>query len=144
MKISRNDPCPCGSGQKYKKCCITKQQELEKFNPQDSQEPTAEYLEAVAEAEEFYAISNRVPDLVRLGKLDEAEEVCRLLMDEHPHMVDGLERWAMVHEARGNKAEAAEYYRKTHAFMVANGGFDIRTIKLNLDKAKSLAGEGAV
>lgn len=24
MKISRNDPCPCGSGKKYKKCCIDK------------------------------------------------------------------------------------------------------------------------
>jgi hypothetical protein len=23
-KISRNDPCPCGSGEKYKKCCIDK------------------------------------------------------------------------------------------------------------------------
>lgn len=22
VKISRNDPCPCGSGDKYKKCCI--------------------------------------------------------------------------------------------------------------------------
>ena len=22
MKIGRNDPCPCGSGKKYKKCCI--------------------------------------------------------------------------------------------------------------------------
>ena len=21
-KISRNDPCPCGSGKKYKKCCL--------------------------------------------------------------------------------------------------------------------------
>jgi len=21
MKIGRNDPCPCGSGKKYKKCC---------------------------------------------------------------------------------------------------------------------------
>lgn len=24
MKISRNDPCPCGSGNKYKKCCLPK------------------------------------------------------------------------------------------------------------------------
>ena len=23
-KISRNDPCPCGSGKKYKKCCMQK------------------------------------------------------------------------------------------------------------------------
>jgi SWIM/SEC-C metal-binding protein len=22
-KIGRNDPCPCGSGKKYKKCCAT-------------------------------------------------------------------------------------------------------------------------
>jgi len=25
MKIGRNDPCPCGSGKKYKKCCLDKQ-----------------------------------------------------------------------------------------------------------------------
>jgi hypothetical protein len=24
LQIGRNDPCPCGSGQKYKNCCITK------------------------------------------------------------------------------------------------------------------------
>src|SRR5665811_229928 len=24
MKIGRNDPCPCGSGKKYKKCCMEK------------------------------------------------------------------------------------------------------------------------
>ncbi|WP_083273700.1 SEC-C metal-binding domain-containing protein [Geosporobacter ferrireducens] len=21
IKVGRNDPCPCGSGKKYKKCC---------------------------------------------------------------------------------------------------------------------------
>ena len=24
IKIGRNDPCPCGSGKKFKKCCIDK------------------------------------------------------------------------------------------------------------------------
>jgi uncharacterized protein YecA (UPF0149 family) len=24
-KISRNEPCPCGSGKKYKKCCVLQQ-----------------------------------------------------------------------------------------------------------------------
>lgn len=23
-KVGRNDPCPCGSGKKYKKCCMDK------------------------------------------------------------------------------------------------------------------------
>jgi len=31
IKIPRNSPCSCGSGLKYKKCCLKKQQEqLEK------------------------------------------------------------------------------------------------------------------
>lgn len=25
MKVGRNDPCPCGSGKKYKKCCLNKE-----------------------------------------------------------------------------------------------------------------------
>ena len=26
MKTGRNETCPCGSGKKYKKCCLTKDQ----------------------------------------------------------------------------------------------------------------------
>lgn len=29
-KIGRNDPCPCGSGKKYKKCCLPKERGREK------------------------------------------------------------------------------------------------------------------
>src|SRR2546421_5863302 len=29
MKAGRNDPCPCGSGKKYKKCCLARDQEKE-------------------------------------------------------------------------------------------------------------------
>lgn len=32
MKISRNDPCPCGSGLKYKKCCYFKTEEQKYFD----------------------------------------------------------------------------------------------------------------
>jgi hypothetical protein len=28
MTVSRNDPCPCGSGLKYKKCCMDKKRQL--------------------------------------------------------------------------------------------------------------------
>ena len=27
MKIGRNDPCPCGSGKKFKRCCLHSQKE---------------------------------------------------------------------------------------------------------------------
>ena len=26
MSVARNDPCPCGSGKKYKKCCLGDEQ----------------------------------------------------------------------------------------------------------------------
>ena len=25
-QLGRNDPCPCGSGKKYKKCCLARDQ----------------------------------------------------------------------------------------------------------------------
>ena len=35
MKIGRNDPCPCGSGKKYKKCCLGKEDNPEYLDPQN-------------------------------------------------------------------------------------------------------------
>ena len=30
--IGRNEPCPCGSGQKYKRCCLVKSQKTSLAN----------------------------------------------------------------------------------------------------------------
>jgi methionyl aminopeptidase len=38
VKVGRNDPCPCGSGLKYKKCCLEK--ELS-----DARQPAAMYAQ---------------------------------------------------------------------------------------------------
>jgi hypothetical protein len=32
-KVGRNDPCPCGSGKKYKKCCELKASRSKIANP---------------------------------------------------------------------------------------------------------------
>lgn len=53
--VGRNDPCPCGSGKKYKKCCLIKQQTkpldaIELKEPSDIPEPLNE-----KEVTEFYA-----------------------------------------------------------------------------------------
>ena len=31
-KVGRNDPCPCGSGRKYKQCCARKQAQMSRFS----------------------------------------------------------------------------------------------------------------
>lgn len=35
----RNEPCPCGSGKKYKKCCLRKSKEAGKLSPRFRFEP---------------------------------------------------------------------------------------------------------
>ena len=35
-RIKRNDPCPCGSGKKYKKCCLLKQSSDKSFSKVDN------------------------------------------------------------------------------------------------------------
>jgi hypothetical protein len=32
MKIGRNEPCPCGSGKKYKKCCLNNDQQTKRMH----------------------------------------------------------------------------------------------------------------
>ncbi|MDY0040261.1 MAG: SEC-C metal-binding domain-containing protein, partial [Desulforhabdus sp.] len=34
-KVGRNEPCPCGSGKKYKKCCLASHEEARKSIPAD-------------------------------------------------------------------------------------------------------------
>jgi hypothetical protein len=52
-QIGRNDPCPCGSGKKYKKCCLPKDEEKERLEREhenvtdvtDEYFSTKEYIE---------------------------------------------------------------------------------------------------
>jgi SEC-C motif len=122
-KIGRNDPCPCGSGKKFKKCCLPLQQDTP---PAASPlpKPIGSTPGAIAFYDDIDQLSNSVPDLIKDGKLQEAENVCKQLSIRYPDQVDGIERMAMVEEARGNFARAAELYSNAAAFVRANPGFD--------------------
>ncbi len=49
MKIGRNEPCPCGSGLKYKKCCLRKHEEARGARYYGSEAPAT--AEATGQAE---------------------------------------------------------------------------------------------
>src|SRR5580658_4563830 len=78
----RNDPCPCGSGRKYKQCCADKDRA------------------AVAERERLAASLRRGLALEREGHIAEALAAYRLAADAVPeassrlgHVLAGLGRW---------------------------------------------------
>jgi len=131
-KIGRNAPCPCGSGKKYKKCCLPLQ-------GRSSSQKNISYSEAGID--DLDMLSNSVADLINEDKLDEAEKVCHELLSRYPGQIDGIDRSAEVYEARGDKKKAAEYFRKAAFFAQNNPGFDQEGIDWYLSKAKQLESE---
>jgi tetratricopeptide (TPR) repeat protein len=129
-KIGRNDPCPCGSGKKYKKCCLPLHEE--------SRAKERETAALTAGSIDLDELSNSVVDLIEAGRLEEAEAACRELLTRFPDQIDGMERLAAVYEARGEKKLAAEYYRKAAEFAKGSPGFDQELIDWYSSKAKEL------
>ena len=135
-KPGRNDRCPCGSGKKYKACCLTRDEAAEREELAKAQagrdERAAEKRQSLREVREAMlaklsgseepeddldAASNAVLALIGAGKLDEAEAAARDLLVRYPQVPDGWDRLGMVHEARGKNLEAADCYRKIIDFV---------------------------
>ena len=49
MSVGRNDPCPCGSGLKYKKCCLLKDKLFDPYTAIDEIVASNQYPQAVAQ-----------------------------------------------------------------------------------------------
>jgi Tfp pilus assembly protein PilF len=140
-KIGRNEPCPCGSGKKYKRCCLHQDEAAAAERAAAAAAQTAAQsappVFAWDDDDGLDDASNRVVDLVHAGQLDEAEQAARDLLVRYPDVHDGFERLAMVYEARGARAQAAEYYRKALAVMEDNG-YDAEAIDWMRKKAASM------
>jgi tetratricopeptide (TPR) repeat protein len=138
-KPGRNDPCHCGSGNKYKKCCLAKDEAVEREGMAQArrgdraaerrlqvQELKAAMAARLADAvdrddgDTLMDESNAVLDLIRAGKLDEAEAAARDLLARYPDVHDGWDRLGMVYEARGENAQAVDCYRRVVAFLDEN------------------------
>jgi tetratricopeptide (TPR) repeat protein len=129
-QVGRNDPCPCGSGNKYKRCCLQKDEAAEHARlahasleakeaavAQEKQQKAA--LEALQEEHDLAQASNAVVAMVKAGQLDEAERAARDLLVRFPEVHDGYDRLGMVYEARGQNRHAADCYRKVIDFVLA-------------------------
>jgi len=71
MKLGRNDPCSCGSGKKYKNCCLGKGEGKAEFQPPHSSAPTPEDV-------------NLLGALFNAGRYVELENCARSLLKPYP------------------------------------------------------------
>ena len=134
-KVGRNDPCPCGSGQKYKRCCLPREEAAaaERAAGRAREvEPSTAPLEILSDDDGLDEASNVVIDLIDAGRLDEAEQAAHDLLARYPQVHDGLERVAMVAAARGDRVRAAEYYRRAADFVHAHADCYDREMEMYL------------
>ena len=132
-KIGRNAPCPCGSGKKYKKCCL-----LPKAGRGQKYGSSTKFVPVYTQLDQ---LSNSVVGLIKQNRLDEAEAVSRKLLTDYPDQVDGLNRLAMVYEARGENSKAADYYHKAADFAKSNPDFDKQMVNWFLSEARRMKKE---
>lgn len=130
-KIGRNDSCPCGSGKKYKKCCLGRPQNI-----------SAVKSDLYDDINTLDKLSNSINDLLKKSDFEKALAVCRQLLKKYPGQIDGISRFAQVYEATGEHAKAAEYYRKSAEFAATNEGFEQESVDMYLEDAMRMESEG--
>jgi tetratricopeptide (TPR) repeat protein len=131
-KPGRNDRCPCGSGKKYKACCLARDEaaEHERLAAQQAEREERAAgkrleLRKVRDAitANFAASLNAGEDdleetvdaalrFIHEGKLEQVETAARHLMERYPDIPDGWEFLGHVHEKRGENREAVVCYRR--------------------------------
>ena len=108
MKIDRNDPCLCGSGKKYKKCCL------------DKKTSARSGMDFCVVEEPIDVLSNQVLDWINQRDFEKAGQGCEQLLKEFPECIDGFERYGLLYEKKGEVDQAIRYYKKCLTFIVHN------------------------
>ena len=144
-KIGRNQPCPCGSGKKYKVCCLQKDEATAKVvaakvgpgfpNCITRAAPGSGLPDIEGDDIGLDDASNGVVDLIRTGKLDQAEQAARALLARYPGVVDGYDRLGMVFDARGTGSRRPTTTRRPSLSSSSTPGAS--TQKLSTDSASS-------
>jgi len=122
----RNDPCPCGSGKKYKKCCLGSDTDaggplVEANEPPSLDPPPGSWMAGVP------------PDLLQLddwmhegehavedGRLERAEELSRKVREGFPDLIHGHYLLGKIRGAQGRWSEAAAAFEEALRVIDAN------------------------
>ncbi len=136
-KIGRNEPCPCGSGKKHKRCCLTAQAPT----PASAMTPAAQgvgddYCNCCVDA--LNERADRALDLLIDGHIDDAEAMAHDLMRDFPREVEGVDLLSMVSEARGDRVGALELLRRAIEIVRVHPHHDAETRVLMHQRLREL------
>jgi tetratricopeptide (TPR) repeat protein len=108
-QTKRNDPCPCGSGKKYKKCCLPRHEEARKLVPQD------QLVEMEKNAKAREKVEKDVKKgfgLIFSGEYERAEQFAQKMLQTFPEDDRFHDLLVNAHLSLGNFDEAFRVARK--------------------------------
>ncbi|UCD74918.1 MAG: sulfotransferase [Phycisphaerales bacterium] len=112
-RTNRNDPCPCGSGKKYKNCCRGKAQAG----------PAA--ASGAAPRLGYRELLRRADSEVKAGQLDQAQQLYRAALQRRPKDTIALFNLARVMEKLREFEEAAALIRRAIAVDGRNAEYHV-------------------
>ncbi|MFG0329994.1 MAG: sulfotransferase [Phycisphaerales bacterium] len=129
-KINRNDPCPCGSGRKFKKCCMLK-------TGSGARSSTAASSPSSAAA----PLLARAAQAMRSGAGAEAKRLYERALDRDPANLKALFDLAQLHAQAGARDEAVALLERAIQIDDRHAAFHLRLGDLRLAMGDD---EGAV
>jgi hypothetical protein len=139
-KYGRNDPCPCGSGKKYKRCCLEAQAPSSTLNLAATATVAPEVHDDLCDCciDALNERADRALDLLLEDRLDDAEVMARDLLRDFPREVEGTDLLSMVAEARGDLPLAITLLRQAIALVRVHPGHDGETRVLMHQRLREL------
>lgn len=99
--IGRNDPCPCGSGKKYKRCCLPRKSVPLRTDPAQGISATLDIPQAIQSGMAHH----------RAGRLQEATAIYRKVLTLDSRNPDALHLLGVIAQQVGDPQQAVEYIR---------------------------------
>jgi hypothetical protein len=104
-KVGRNEPCPCGSGKKYKRCCLKKHEAAEHTNDTALKAKQKEQERLIKRIEKAFG-------LLGSRQYDEAIHFASKLIERYPNEDRLHDIIATSHLYAGNSRQAIEICRQ--------------------------------
>jgi hypothetical protein len=145
-KIGRNDPCPCGSGKKHKRCCSVTEASpplsvVAAVEPHHVCDSCGRHLDDGLDDDRIDEINERadhILDELLDGRVDDAEALCQDFIRDFPGEAEGLDLLSMVAEERGQRERALELLRQASKIAHARPDYDAETRAMMRERIEEL------
>jgi len=112
LKVGRNDPCPCGSGKKYKKCCMLKDEKRIQSDESENTAAPSEDKKLNSHSDETENNLHRAYNLMEKSQFEQASRVFRTIILTDHNNYKAMTGYGRCLAEMGMYEDACKYFEK--------------------------------